>query len=155
MDLNRRSFLLTLGALPVATAIPLTAIPITPTVAEIEEWYEIGGGVFINPLGKIIKCTQKIKVPKLYSLIADWGDDFMAMGYENPMLPITRNHVTLENGYTIANKDFKFITEGAIEDGDDLWTSHVDIGQVQCPHCYGSVDLPDFDPTKDRYENGL
>ncbi|MCK5433190.1 MAG: hypothetical protein KAJ03_10615, partial [Gammaproteobacteria bacterium] len=50
----------------------------------------------------------------LYSAIADATDDFQAMGFENPMLPVTPNAFTLENKYFIDRRSTEFLKEGAI-----------------------------------------
>lgn len=55
----------------------------------------------------------------LYSAIADASDDFQAMGFENPMLPVTPNAFTLENNYFIDRASTEFLKEGAI---DATWT---------------------------------
>ena len=55
----------------------------------------------------------------LYSAIADASDDFQAMGFENPMLPVTPNAFTMENNYFIPRSSTEFLKEGAI---DATWT---------------------------------
>lgn len=50
----------------------------------------------------------------LYSAIADAADDFQAMGFENPMLPVTPNAYTMENNYFIPRSSTEFLDEGAI-----------------------------------------
>jgi hypothetical protein len=51
----------------------------------------------------------------LYSAVADAADDFQAMGFENPMLPVTPNAYTMENGYFIPRSSTEWLKEGAIE----------------------------------------
>jgi hypothetical protein len=38
---------------------------------------------------------------QLYSAVADAADEFIAMGFRNPMLPVTPNAYTMENKYFI------------------------------------------------------
>jgi len=51
----------------------------------------------------------------LYSAVADAADDFQAMGFENPMLPVTLNAYTMENDYFIPRSSTEWLQEGAIE----------------------------------------
>lgn len=51
---------------------------------------------------------------QLYSAIADASDDFQAMGFENPMLPVTPNAYTMENDYFIPRSSTEWLDEGAI-----------------------------------------
>ena len=55
----------------------------------------------------------------LYSAIAESTDEFTAMGFENPMLPVTPNAYTMENNYFIPRSSTEFLKEGAI---DATWT---------------------------------
>jgi hypothetical protein len=50
----------------------------------------------------------------LYSAIADAADEFQAMGFENPMLPVTPNAYTMESEYFIPRRDTEYLKEGAI-----------------------------------------
>ena len=50
----------------------------------------------------------------LYSAIAESTDEFIAMGFENPMLPVTPNAYTMENNYFIPRSSTEFLKEGAI-----------------------------------------
>lgn len=50
----------------------------------------------------------------LYSAIADAADEFIAMGFENPMLPVTPNAYTMENNYFIPKSSTEYLEEGAI-----------------------------------------
>lgn len=59
---------------------------------------------------------------QLYSAIADATDDFQAMGFENPMLPVTPNAYTMENGYFIPRASTELLDEGAISAN---WTNLV------------------------------
>ena len=56
----------------------------------------------------------------LYSAVADAADDFQAMGFENPMLPVTLNAYTMENDYFIPRSSTEWLEEGAIEADWDL-----------------------------------
>jgi len=56
----------------------------------------------------------------LYSAVADAADDFQAMGFENPMLPVTLNAYTMENDYFIPRSSTEWLQEGAIEADWDL-----------------------------------
>jgi len=58
----------------------------------------------------------------LYTAIADAADDFQAMGFENPMLPVTPNAYTMENDYFIPRSSTEFLKEGAIE---AIWGTNV------------------------------
>jgi hypothetical protein len=51
---------------------------------------------------------------ELYSAIAEASDDFQAMGFENPMLPVTPNAYTMENQYFIPRSSTEYLSEGAI-----------------------------------------
>ena len=51
----------------------------------------------------------------LYSAIADAADEFIAMGFENPMLPVTPNAYTMENNYFIPRSSTEFLDDGAID----------------------------------------
>jgi hypothetical protein len=50
----------------------------------------------------------------LYSAIADAADEFIAMGFENPMLPVTPNAYTVENNYFIPRSSTEYLEEGAL-----------------------------------------
>ena len=66
-----------------------------------------------------IAGTSVITTRTLYSAIAEVTDDFIAMGFENPMLPVTPNAYTMENNYFISRNSTEFLDEGAI---DADWT---------------------------------
>ena len=51
---------------------------------------------------------------QLYSAIAEVTDDFIAMGFRNPMLPVTPNAYTMENDFFIPRSSCEFLKEGAI-----------------------------------------
>lgn len=51
---------------------------------------------------------------QLYSAVAEAADDFIAMGFRNPMLPVTPNAYTLENKYFIPRSSVEYLKEGAI-----------------------------------------
>lgn len=51
----------------------------------------------------------------LYSAVAADADAFQAMGFTNPMLPVTPNAYTMENKYFIPRSSTEFLKEGAIE----------------------------------------
>jgi hypothetical protein len=51
----------------------------------------------------------------LYSAIADKTDEFIAMGFKNPMLPVTPNAFTMENKYFIPRSSTEYLKEGALE----------------------------------------
>jgi hypothetical protein len=50
----------------------------------------------------------------LYSAVAEVTDDFIAMGFKNPMLPVTPNAFTMENYYFIPRSACEYLREGAI-----------------------------------------
>jgi hypothetical protein len=50
----------------------------------------------------------------LYSAVASAMDDFIAMGFQNAMLPTTPNAYTMENKYFIPRSSTEFLKEGAI-----------------------------------------
>ena len=50
----------------------------------------------------------------LYSAVAEVTDDFIAMGFKNPMLPVTPNAYTMENYYFIPRSATEYLKEGAI-----------------------------------------
>ena len=51
----------------------------------------------------------------LYSDIAAKADEFRAIGFRNPMLPVTPNAYTLENKYFMPRSSMEFLKDGAIE----------------------------------------
>lgn len=51
---------------------------------------------------------------QLYSAVAEVTDDFIAMGFKNPMLPVTPNAYTMENYYFIPRSSTEYLKEGAI-----------------------------------------
>jgi len=51
---------------------------------------------------------------ELYSAVADAADEFIAMGFRNPMLPVTPNAYTMENQYFIPRSSTQYLKEGAI-----------------------------------------
>ena len=51
---------------------------------------------------------------QLYSAIADAADEFQAMGFRNPMLPVTPNAFTMENKYFIPRSSTEWLKEGTI-----------------------------------------
>lgn len=50
----------------------------------------------------------------LYSAVAEVMDDFIAMGFENSMLPVTPNAYTMENDFFMPRSSTEFLKEGAI-----------------------------------------
>jgi hypothetical protein len=50
----------------------------------------------------------------LYSALAEAADDFQAMGFKNPMLPVTPNQYTMENQAFISRASTEFIKEATI-----------------------------------------
>lgn len=71
---------------------------------------------------------------QLYSAIADVTDDFVAMGFENPMLPVTPNAYTMENNYFIPRSSTEWLEQGAISAD---WT--VVSGEGVYRKAYGAV----------------
>jgi hypothetical protein len=68
---------------------------------------------------KMVRRTSTASATKyttnaLYSAVADAADDFQAMGFENPMLPVTPNAYTMENDYFIPRSSTEWLDEGAI-----------------------------------------
>lgn len=51
---------------------------------------------------------------QLYSAVAEVTDEFQAMGFSNPMLPVTPNAFTMENNYFIPRRATEYLDEGAI-----------------------------------------
>jgi hypothetical protein len=51
---------------------------------------------------------------QLYSAVADEADAFEAMGFRNPMLPVTPNAYTMENQYFLPRSSTEFLKEGTI-----------------------------------------
>jgi len=51
---------------------------------------------------------------QLYSAVAEAADDFVAMGFRNPMLPTTPNAYTMENQYFIPRSSTQYLKEGSI-----------------------------------------
>ncbi len=51
---------------------------------------------------------------QLYSAIAEQTDEFIAMGFQNPMLPVTPNAYTMENKFFIPRSSTEFLEQGAI-----------------------------------------
>lgn len=49
---------------------------------------------------------------QLYSAIADAADEFQAMGFRNPALPVTPNAFTLENKYFMPRSSTEWLKEG-------------------------------------------
>jgi len=70
----------------------------------------------------------------LYSAIADAADEFQAMGFQNPMLPVTPNAYTMENEYFIPRQATEYLKQGAIEAD---WTVTAGAGVYR--KSYGSV----------------
>lgn len=67
----------------------------------------------------------------LYSAVADKTDEFLAMGFKNPMLPVTPNAYTMENKYFIPRSSIEYLKEGAIEAN---WTVSSGDGVYMKPH---------------------
>lgn len=51
---------------------------------------------------------------EVYSALAAAADDFQAMGFKNPMLPVTPNAYTMESQAFISRKSTEFLKEGTI-----------------------------------------
>ena len=51
---------------------------------------------------------------EVYSALADAADEFQAMGFKNPMLPVTPNAYTMENKAFISRASTEFLKEGTI-----------------------------------------
>lgn len=67
----------------------------------------------------------------LYSAVADKSDEFLAMGFKNPMLPVTPNAFTMENNYFLPRSSTEFLKDGAIEAD---WTVASGDGVLRKPH---------------------
>jgi len=57
----------------------------------------------------VVRTTNEV-----YSAVAAAADDFQAMGFKNPMLPVTPNEYTLENQAFISRTSAEFLKEGTI-----------------------------------------
>jgi hypothetical protein len=66
---------------------------------------------------------------QLYSAIADAADEFTAMGFRNPALPVTPNAFTLENQYFMPRSSTEWLKEGT-------WTA--DWRYVTTPNTVGN-----------------
>lgn len=66
--------------------------------------------------------ATKYTTNQVYSAIADAADDFQAMGFENPMLPVTPNAYTMENDYFIPRSTTENMSEGAVSAD---WTGNI------------------------------
>lgn len=53
-------------------------------------------------------------VNEFYSWIAEQADSFQAMGFKNPMLPVTPWEYTCENNYVIDEQSMAHLKEGTI-----------------------------------------
>ena len=63
---------------------------------------------------------------EVYSALAEAVDDFVAMGFDNPMLPVTPNQYTMENQAFIARRSTEQLKEGTIiQDGTIVGTEGV------------------------------
>lgn len=62
----------------------------------------------------------------LYSAIAEVTDDFIAMGFKNPMIPVTPNSFTMVNNFFIPKSSTEFLKEGAITADWSLSTPDTD-----------------------------
>ena len=51
---------------------------------------------------------------EVYSAVADNADEFQAMGFDNPMLPVTPNAYTMESQYFVPRSSCERLKEGAI-----------------------------------------
>ena len=93
-----------------------------------------GGGSGLNPGLRMVRratgaTTTVYATNALYSAIAEVTDDFIAMGFRNPMLPVTPNAYTMENDFFMPRSSIEFLKEGAVtanwalkvpETGDDF-----------------------------------
>jgi len=55
-----------------------------------------------------------ISTRTLYSAIAEVTDDFIAMGFTNPMIPVTPNSFTLVNNFFMPKSSTEYLKEGAL-----------------------------------------
>ncbi len=63
---------------------------------------------------------------EVYSALAEAADDFVAMGFDNPMLPVTPNQYTMESQAFIARRSTEYLKEGTIiQDGTIVGTEGV------------------------------
>jgi hypothetical protein len=75
----------------------------------------------------------------LYSAIADAADEFQAMGFRNPALPVTPNAFTLENKYFMPRSSTEWLREGTWS-ADWSYTAAPNNdgnGVVACPYSIG------------------
>ena len=62
----------------------------------------------------------------VYSALAEAVDDFIAMGFDNPMIPVKPNQFTMESQAFIARRSTEFLKEGTIiQDGTIVGTEGV------------------------------
>ena len=113
----------------------MTAITILNGDFEILFEDENGGGAAVAGM-KTVRRTQTAAptfytTNALYSAVADAADDFQAMGFENPMLPVTPNAYTMENEYFIPRSSTEWLEEGAIAAD---WTITNGLGVIRKLH---------------------
>tara|TARA_Y100000004_G_scaffold192894_1_gene254256 strand:- start:2389 stop:4971 length:2583 start_codon:yes stop_codon:yes gene_type:complete len=75
---------------------------------------------------------------QLYSAVADASDDFIAMGFKNPMLPTTPNAYTMENQYFIPRSSTQYLKEGAITADWSLTGSNAGDGVLKVAYSGGT-----------------
>jgi hypothetical protein len=89
--------------------------------------------LLLSPEARLIEYSgPKITLNELYSMVAETFDDMICMGYPNAMLPVNRLHYTMENGWKITEDSIPLLTEGCLEQGDELYSSIVEIKHVEC-----------------------
>jgi len=69
----------------------------------------------LKMIRKAVATPTIISSNVLYSAVADAMDELNAMDDETPMLPVTPQAYTMENGYFIPRSSTEFLTGGAIE----------------------------------------
>lgn len=76
---------------------------------------ENDGGNAVAGLRKLEYVSGVVRTSnEVYSAVADAADEFQAMGFRNPMLPVTPNAYTMENFYFIPRSSTEKLKEGAI-----------------------------------------
>lgn len=89
---------------------------------DFEILFEDEGAAFVAETGPGLRVVRRTSgatntvytTNQLYSAVAEASDDFIAMGFRNPMLPTTPNAYTMENKYFIPRSSTQYLKEGSI-----------------------------------------
>lgn len=118
LEFHRRAFIAAFASGAMALCFPFLGIK--------------GRHLIINPEQRNIKYLgPKCTLNQLYSAVQDAFDDLVMIEYPNAMVAHGPLYYTMVNNWKIDQESLPLLSEGCLEQGDDLYSSIVEIKHVE------------------------